>query len=76
MTGLNVDLYADYSDDELIFKAKHGDVKAFDVIHTRYLKKILNYVNRIVADFQKAERNHTGNFLAGVSSPGNLPTVR
>ncbi len=56
-------IYSEYSDDELIFKAKHGDAKAFDVIHKRYLKKILNYVNRIVSDFQKAEEITQETFL-------------
>ncbi|MDX9702840.1 MAG: RNA polymerase sigma factor [Candidatus Auribacterota bacterium] len=63
MTGTNGEAYSSYSDDELIFKAKNGDASAFDALHVRYLKKILNYVNRIVSDFQKAEEITQETFL-------------
>jgi len=52
-----------YTDEELILLAKENNLKAFDVLHYRFLKKILNYVNRIVNDFQKAEEITQETFL-------------
>ncbi|MCB1196563.1 RNA polymerase sigma factor [bacterium] len=55
--------YDIYTDEELVLKAKDTDLGAFDEFHARYLKKILNYVNRVVNDFQKAEEITQETFL-------------
>lgn len=55
--------FSNCDDEELILLAKDGDLKAFDILHQRFLYKILNYVNRIVNDFQKAEEITQETFL-------------
>lgn len=57
------DNYVKYSDEELILLARENDIDAFTAFHERYLAKILNYVNRVVADFQKAEEIAQETFL-------------
>jgi len=54
--------YLDYTDEELILSARE-DVHAFDAFHQRFLSKILNYVNRVVGDYQKAEEITQETFL-------------
>lgn len=54
--------YIDYSDEDLILSARE-DMGAFDAFHRRYLSKILNYVNRLVNDYQKAEEITQETFL-------------
>ncbi len=55
--------FSKYDDEELILLARDGDSDAFDTLHQRFLYKILNYVNRIVNDFQKAEEITQETFL-------------
>ncbi|MEW6536761.1 MAG: RNA polymerase sigma factor [Candidatus Auribacterota bacterium] len=54
--------YLEYSDEELILSAR-DDAHAFDAFHQRFLSKILNYVNRLVGDYQKAEEITQETFL-------------
>ncbi len=63
-TEINEDIqFAKYDDEELILLARDGNSQAFAVLHRRFLHKILNYVNRIVNDFQKAEEITQETFL-------------
>ena len=57
------DKYLQYADEELILLAKDGDINAFNCFHERYLHKILNYVNRLVSDYQRAEEITQETFL-------------
>ncbi len=59
----NDDRYTILSDEDLILLAKDSDYEAFDTFHQRYLKKILNYVNRMICDYQKAEEITQETFL-------------
>jgi RNA polymerase sigma-70 factor (ECF subfamily) len=43
------------SDDELIKKYTTGDVKAFEELVERYKKPIVNFIYRMIGDFQEAE---------------------
>ena len=44
------------TDDQLISKTlSQKDKKAFDELHKRYRRKILNYIGRVVSNFQRAE---------------------
>jgi len=63
VNGINGDRYTVCTDEELILLAKESDYKAFDILHQRYLKKILNYVNRMICDFQKSEEITQETFL-------------
>jgi len=55
--------FSKYDDEELILLAKDGNAEAFNAFHQRFLSKILNYVNRVVNDFQKAEEITQETFL-------------
>jgi len=43
------------SDDELVKKFTVGDVRAFEEIVARYQKPVVNFIYRMIGDFQEAE---------------------
>ncbi|MCD6080490.1 MAG: sigma-70 family RNA polymerase sigma factor [Candidatus Omnitrophica bacterium] len=47
--------YGQFSDEELLDLAKEKDWEAFNQIHLRYRRKIMNFVYRMIGDIQVAE---------------------
>ncbi|MCM8779389.1 MAG: RNA polymerase sigma factor [Candidatus Omnitrophica bacterium] len=47
--------YGSLRDEELLLKAKEKDIEAFNELHRRYRKHILNYVYRLLGRYEQAE---------------------
>jgi RNA polymerase sigma-70 factor (ECF subfamily) len=47
--------YGDLSDEELLVLAKNNDRQAFDELHIRYRRRIMNFVYRMIGDKETAE---------------------
>ncbi|MCM8797900.1 MAG: sigma-70 family RNA polymerase sigma factor [Candidatus Omnitrophica bacterium] len=55
--------YGSLKDEELLLKAKEKDNEAFQELHRRYRKKILNYVYRLLGRYELAEETTQETFV-------------
>ena len=42
------------TDEEIIEKIKHGAIELFEIIVTRYQRKLVNYIYRMISDFESS----------------------
>lgn len=45
----------EFSDDDVIRSVKNGNIKNFEVIVNRYMKKIINFVYRMIGDYDESQ---------------------
>jgi len=52
-----------FSDDEIIKSIKKGKTQNFEIIINRYNKKILNFINRMIFDYDESQNISQDAFL-------------